>query len=346
MSTISALGAVARILLGSKSDLYFHLSLYCLAPVLLGLFIELIELIKIKRRFDATRGILAVTPMTVWLEEWGHRLKVIGWVLVFIGVVGEAVFEFAGLRVDSLISDVNTIVLADVQAGASRAVIEAGAANAQAGNAIERAALLDSGLETERQETARLRKAADDSKRELLKDISHVEESTGDRFVVSKCVSDLAGKPKGTVSRLLYSPGDAEAWKLAEELYACLGEGTNEKPGAGWSVTEPVPIPEDLVLDRRMINAPPAFRAGGSWGVSIISREGIMVPESAAFALGSMRGFEVNPPAGGIDLILPSMPENTFFVIVGPKPPYTSNDFIRELNKLIVAKAKKAIPEQ
>jgi len=91
-------------------------------------------------------------------------------VLVFVGVLGEAVFEFAGLRVDALLSDVNAVVLADVQTRASSAGITAS-------NAIERSAQISAGLEVERQKTGRFQKEATDTERGLMDDLAASREA-------------------------------------------------------------------------------------------------------------------------------------------------------------------------
>jgi hypothetical protein len=185
----------------------------------------------------------------------------------------------------------------------------------------ERSDKLETGLETERQKTARFQENAETARLALVKEIGYIGEQQQSRHVVPACVNSFTGRPKAR-AEIRYIPNDVEAFVLAEQLYDCLGTGPKDKPGAGWSVSRPEPIPDNAVLDPKLTNAPEVLKAGGSWGVSIISRDLVSSGFNTALSaleLGVSVGIE--PRSGLLGSQDTSLPADLFIVIVGPKPP-------------------------
>lgn len=171
----------------------------------------------------------------------------------------------------------------------------------------------------EKQATARAQADAARAQLELKKYVEQVEKQSLPRFFrfePNVLLNRLKGKPKATV-RLLYNPNDTEAFLFASQLRRWLGPGENGD-GAGWKVSAPMPLSNELpALPQR----PPAARFGGAGttlGITVISR-GTAAMGSTASDL--MDGLALS--LGGGSLVGEGderLPENTFIIVIGQRP--------------------------
>jgi hypothetical protein len=175
----------------------------------------------------------------------------------------------------------------------------------------------------------------------VAQELRYIGEQQQARYVNQSCAGQLIGKPKAEVE-IWYPPDDLEAFVLAEQIYDCLGPGTKDKSGAGWVVSKPGPIPDKLVLDPNLANAPLVLKNGGGWGVGIVSRDLVPVGFNTAVpALEFALSVGVTPKSGFTGMSIPSLPEDAFIVVVGPKPPAIPWQTMQALKTAITNDAKK-----
>ena len=150
-------------------------------------------------------------------------------------------------------------------------------------------------------------------------------------------VSQLEGKPKSRVE-LLYNPYDSEAWDLAIQIYASLGQGTSDQKGAGWVVSIPLPIPlgAGMNLDRspEMRFAPPSVRfdgAHGIFGITFLAKS--LSPDPPALdPLWQALFASISPHENAfISSSIESdnsLPDDVIEIVVGPKPAFALEDLL------------------
>jgi hypothetical protein len=143
------------------------------------------------------------------------------------------------------------------------------------------------------------------------------------RQLTAEFAEELAGRPKAAAD-IWYSPEDTEAFILASQIYDSLGLGTKDRPGIGWAVSQPQPIPVGAGL-ARLSNGPRAVKSGPGFGIGVISNK-LSVREPPGPWLGTpLRALEfalgvgTSPKCSVTGIEMPSLPENKFIIVVGPK---------------------------
>jgi multidrug efflux pump subunit AcrA (membrane-fusion protein) len=237
-------------------------------------------------------------------------------------------------------------------------------ANERAALANERAGVLESGnlrlrtdlehaitesrskqaeLQVEQRKTAEAQQEAAKAQLEYSRYVDEVAKQQKPRGVDrDKFVEALRDKPKRPIG-LLYNPNDSEAFWFAQMLFTWLGKGNPDRPGAGWQVTSPKPIPPGAgYQDSNFPDAPPGMRFGGvftTFGITFRVRN----PETAATvdvktsigALIHALAASITPsttPGSSFVVETDSMVQgDDIWVVVGPKPPIFFTP--QELNK-------------
>jgi hypothetical protein len=244
---------------------------------------------------------------------------------VTAGVAGELVIQFAASRIETGLRGANHRVeaLLNIEAGnandrAGKALIDAGTANERAGQANQRASFNE-------KEASRLNRAAIEAKQQLALaelQLAEVRQKQKPRWLpIEEFRKALQGKPTGKIE-IMYVPDDGEAYKFALSIEIGLRS-------AGWpSVSEPTPIPSDAVADgmrgmprEPLHRFPPTFRVGGQpTGLSVVAHEIEPAPfvKDTPFA-ALVKAFV----ACGLEIgmgLNSELPNDSFWVVVGPKP--------------------------
>jgi hypothetical protein len=243
-----------------------------------------------------------------------------------IAVFAEMVAYPYGQRNDTLSRQIIGSLDAEVReavGNAARALTDSSTALTQSQTAISNAGAAESASDKARQKAddasdraSKLSgKLAEDEKAEvqLERGLWIIDTKASPRSLNDKFVKALKDKPKGTADIWVF-PNDKEAYLFSSSIQNALTHG------AGWSVTDPILIPDEG--DPRVSkSAPPDVRwgMGLSDDIMILSRE-LPTPGSNT-AGGALYDAFQNGMHGKMHIyqfgVLPELPPDHFVIIVG-----------------------------
>lgn len=183
-------------------DTFFNWLLIFTGVVVAGVFLEIVEFLELIGVLSTTEA-TTTSPNNHSRLTWIKVVPWIGWLLIFVGVAGEAVFEGLVAQADNVIQAFNNVELIGAEQDATDAETRAAIAIGQVGDAREvlrkQGAVLESQgrlITTERENAARFQKQATESEATLKNAQKELDETTRRRGLRSKLLANIGNDPR------------------------------------------------------------------------------------------------------------------------------------------------------